>query len=165
MTDEVRNTLQYLEEVGAKKTLTSSDKSTIATLYEKVLLKKFIRTGCSDCYRDAAIEAACYIRKHGGFKQPSKYLLKCGALVDVGGFGALQYHNRDTMTDDVARKYIRENGEGVLRYFERYPDNWREDCAESPENVEDGQSTDNGDDNAADGESARRARRKVSRRQ
>lgn len=66
---EVIDVVNRLKELGSIASLSSSDKAEIESLYALVLDKKFVRTSCSDCYRDAVIEMSVYLNKNGKMKE------------------------------------------------------------------------------------------------
>lgn len=54
-----------LEELRSQKGFSSSDKSEIEIMYREIMRKDFVRTSCSDCYRDALIEMYITLKKDG----------------------------------------------------------------------------------------------------
>lgn len=72
----VLEVVDKLKELGDKLPLSSSDKSDIEVMYHEVFGRTFIRTSCSDCYRDAVIEMYSYLKKYGKMKEKSNYALK-----------------------------------------------------------------------------------------
>ena len=66
-----------------------------------------------------------YIRKHGDVMPEREFVLKHGAVINVGEFGSGRFYIRHTLTDDLALEYLRKNPAGI-REFEAYPADWKE---------------------------------------
>lgn len=107
-----------LKELRVADPLSSSGKSEIEALYNQVTGKTFVKTSCSDCYRDACIESILYLNKYGKMKDKSNYTLKNGVLLEPE-FGGPMYTNAN-ITDEVAEKYLSANPKGIM-YFSGYP--------------------------------------------
>lgn len=120
----VEEALSKLKELGGQSSYSSSDKSAIASLYQEVLDKTFVRTSCGDCYHDAVIEMYSYIRKYGKMKEKSNYALKNGVLLQMG-FGSHEMYTNANLTDEVAERYLANNPENI-KYFSKYPEDWQE---------------------------------------
>ena len=121
---EVIEVVNRLKELGSIASLSSSDKAEIESLYALVLDKKFVRTSCSDCYRDAVIEMSVYLNKNGKMKEKSEYGLKNGVLLQMG-FGSAEMYTNDNLTDEVAEKYLAKYPDNI-KYFSKKPDDWEE---------------------------------------
>ena len=113
-----------LTEWGKADTFSASDKAEIEGLYMDVLDKKFVRTSCNDCYRDAVYEMYSYLKKNGRMKEKTIYKLKNGVLLQMG-FGSGEFYTNANLTDDVAEKYLRLYPDRI-NYFALYPDDWEE---------------------------------------
>lgn len=124
MMGRVNEIVIRLEQLRGEKSLNSLEKSEIESLYDEVLGKKFRRTSCTDCYRDAVIEMYLYLRKNGKMKEKCKYVLKNGALLQIG-FGSQKMYTNKNLTDDVAEEYLRANPSHI-DLFAAVPDNWKE---------------------------------------
>ena len=59
----------------------NQDKEAIVSLYKEVLYKDFVRTSCSDCYKDAFIEIYNYVKKEG--KMRSSFYFDNGSLPEL----------------------------------------------------------------------------------
>ena len=121
---EVIDVVNRLKELGSIASLSSSDKAEIESLYALVLDKKFVRTSCSDCYRDAVIEMSVYLKKNGKMKEKSEYGLKNGVLLQMG-FGSAEMYTNANLTDEVAEKYLAKYPDNI-KYFSKKPDDWEE---------------------------------------
>ncbi len=102
--------------------LLSSDKSFIQSYYERVLNKRFNRSGCGQCYKDAFIEMYIYIKKNG-LRDMGQFILKREELLHINGDS--QVYTRANITDNIAIKYLKKYPNAITR-FESYPDNWEE---------------------------------------
>lgn len=121
---QIEDVLNKLKELGGQSSYSFSDKSAIATLYQEVLDKTFVRTSCGDCYHDAVIEMYLYLKKHGKMKEKSNYALKNGVLLQMG-FGSSEMYTNANLTDEVAERYLAKNPENI-KYFSKYPEDWKE---------------------------------------
>lgn len=121
---EVSEVVDRLKELGGKPSLSSSDKQEIEALYGEVIDKKFVRTSCNDCYRDAVIEMSVYLRKNGKMKEKSNYRLKNGVLLQMG-FGSSDFYTNANLTDEIAESYLAKYPENV-NYFAKLPEDWKE---------------------------------------
>lgn len=122
--DRVLVVSDRLKELGSIASLSYSDKAEIERLYKEVLDKKFIRTSCNDCYRDAVIEMNVYLKKNGSMKEKSEYGLKNGALLQMG-FGSSEMYTNANLTDEIAEKYLAKNPSGI-KFFAKKPEDWEE---------------------------------------
>lgn len=104
---------------------TQKQKREIENLYKQVFRESFTPTSCSNCYHDAVDKMWAYIRKHGDVMPEREFILKHGAVINVGEFGSGRYYIRHTLTDDLAMEYLRKNPAGI-REFEAYPADWKE---------------------------------------
>nr|DAS23954.1 MAG TPA: hypothetical protein [Caudoviricetes sp.] len=120
----VLEVVDKLKELGGKLPLSSSDKSDIEVIYHEVFGRTFIRTSCSDCYRDAVIEMYSYLKKYGKMKEKSNYALKNGVLLQVG-FGSSEMYTNNNLTDEAAERFLAENPKGIV-LFALTPSNWEE---------------------------------------
>lgn len=104
---------------------TQKQKGEIEALYKQVFRESFTPTSCSNCYHDAVDKMWAYIRKHGDVMPEREFILKHGAVINVGEFGSGRFYIRHTLTDDLAMEYLRKNPAGI-REFETYPADWKE---------------------------------------
>lgn len=104
---------------------TQKHKRDIEALYKQVFRESFTPTSCSNCYHDAVDKMWAYIRKHGDVMPEREFVLKHGAVINVGEFGSGRFYIRHTLTDDLAMEYLRKNPAGI-REFETYPSDWKE---------------------------------------
>lgn len=104
---------------------TQKHKREIENLYKQVFRESFTPTSCSNCYHDAVDKMWAYIRKHGDVMPEREFILKHGAVINVGEFGSGRFFIRHTLTDDLAMEYLRKNPAGI-REFEAYPADWKE---------------------------------------
>lgn len=109
---------------------TQKQKREIENLYKQVFRESFTPTSCSNCYHDAVDKMWAYIRKHGDVMPEREFILKHGAVINVGEFGSGRFYIRHTLTDDLAMEYLRKNPAGI-REFEAYPTDWKERLSKS----------------------------------
>lgn len=109
---------------------TQKQKREIENLYKQVFREPFTPTSCSNCYHDAVDKMWAYIRKHGDVMPEREFVLKHGAVINVGKFGSGQFYIRHTLTDALALEYLRKNPAGI-REFEAYPSDWQERLTKS----------------------------------
>lgn len=121
---EVIEVVDRLKELGSVASLSSSDKAEIENLYTIVLDKKFVRTSCSDCYKDAVIEMIVYLKKNGKIKEKSDYGLKNGVVLQME-FGSSEMYTNANLTDEIAEKYLERYPDNI-KYFSKKPDDWKE---------------------------------------
>lgn len=119
---EVSEIIDRLKELGGKSSLSSSEKAEVASLYYDVLGKKFVRTSCKDCYRDAIIEMIAYLNKNGKMKEKSNYVLKNGVVLQPV-FGSSQFYTNANLTDEVAENYLAANP-SASKLFSVIPPDW-----------------------------------------
>lgn len=121
---EITDALNALKRMGELSAFSFSEKQSIELLYSEVLGKEFLRTSCSDCYHDAIIEMLIYLKKNGKMKKRSNYTLKNGALLQPV-FGSNEMFTNESLTDEVAEKYLHNNPAGII-LFASYPEDWKE---------------------------------------
>lgn len=155
MHKEAKEIYDFLDGLKSMKKYESDDKQKIEVAYEKVLGKKFTRTGCPDCYHDAVIEALAYLKKNGKCKPVSRYELYYGEYFRLGGFGSADIYTHATCTDEVAMKYLAEtNGNGADKFM-KLPENWQEEVAAfATESEEEEENEAPADENATEAEKA-----------
>ena len=97
----------------------------IERLYNKYLPDyPKLNKGCSSCWEDAYI-ALKTIKLDKIMNNLSKeYILKAGVVLRNGNI----LINRHNLTDAIAEEFLRGD-EALLKYFERYPSDWRERIA------------------------------------
>lgn len=118
----VSEVVDRLKGLGGKSSLSSSEKSEVASLYYDVLGKKFVKTSCNDCYRDAIIEMVVYLKKNGKMKEKSNYVLKNGVVLQPV-FGSSQFYTNANLTDEVAENYLASNP-SASKLFSILPADW-----------------------------------------
>ena len=100
-----------------------SEREEIESLYLEVLDKKFVRTSCNDCYKDAVFEMYAYLKKNGKMKEKTLYRLKNGALLQMK-FGSGEFYTNANLTDEAAERFLGMNPEKV-NLFSVVPDDWK----------------------------------------
>lgn len=121
MVDSVLDQLRGLME---RYPLVLSDKNEVERLYALVLGKRFVRTSCNDCYKDAIVEMYSYLKKNGKMKEVSSYRLKNGVLLQPE-FGSSQFYTNDNLTDEAAEKYLAAHPEKSV-WFSELPNDYLE---------------------------------------
>ena len=109
---------------------TQKQKREIEAPYKQVFRESFTPTSCSNCYHDAVDKMWAYIRKHGDVMPEREFILKHGAVINVGEFDSGRFYIRHTLTDALALEYLRKNPAGI-REFEAYPFDWKERLSKS----------------------------------
>lgn len=112
-----------LKELGKVSAFSASEKDEIERLYPDVLGKKFVKTSCNDCYRDAVFEMYAYLKKNGKMKEKTAYKLKNGALLQMA-FGSSEFYTNANLTDEAAEKYLNKFPERI-NLFAIYPNDWK----------------------------------------
>lgn len=108
---------------------TEEQKRQIENLYKQVFREQFTPSSCTNCYHDAVDKMWAYIRQHGDVMPEREFVLKYGAVINVGKFGEGKFYIRHTLTDELAIEYLSKNPAGI-REFESYPKDWRTRIAE-----------------------------------
>lgn len=123
---EYEKTMAFLDEMRPHYNdgFTSSERSAIETLYNKVCGKPIRRSGCSDCYRDAYIEVVTTLKRLGTMPTISNYVLKAGVVLS-DGFGSSNFYTLSNIPDDVAEKHLALYPNDI-DLFERTPSDWEE---------------------------------------
>lgn len=122
---EYDKTMALLEEMRPHyhEGFTSSERSAIEKLYNRVCGKPIRRSGCSDCYRDAYIEVVTTLKRLGTMPITSNYVLKAGAVLHE--FGSSDFYTLGNCPDEFAEKWLaRFPKDEVL--FEKMPSDWME---------------------------------------
>ena len=122
---EYDKTMALLEEMRPHydEGFSTSERSAIETLYNKVCGKPVRRSGCSDCYRDAYIEVVTTLKRLGTMPTTSNYVLKAGAVLHE--FGSSDFYTLGNCPDEFAEKWLaRFPKDEVL--FEKMPSDWKE---------------------------------------
>lgn len=101
---------------------TSSERSVIENLYNKVCGKPIRRSGCSDCYRDAYIEIVTTLKRLGTMPTTPNYVLKAGVVLS-DGFGSSNFYTLSNIPDEVAEKHLAQYPNDI-ELFERTPSDW-----------------------------------------
>lgn len=112
----------------------NEQKRQIESLYKQVFREVFVATSCSNCYHDAVDKMWAYIRKHGDVMPEREFVLKYGAVINIGAFGEAKFYIRHTLTDELAIQYLRKNPAGI-REFESFPSDWQNRIAAVEEPV------------------------------
>lgn len=115
---------ERLKVLGKESSFSSAEKSEIESLYLDVLDKRFVKTSCNDCYKDAVFEMYSYLKKNGKMKEKTRYRLKNGVLLQMG-FGSGEFYTNSTLTDEVAERYLAKYPERI-NYFAVFPEDWKE---------------------------------------
>lgn len=102
---------------------TSSERSAIENLYNRVCGKPIRRNGCSDCYRDAYIEVVTTLKRLGTMPTISNYVLKAGAVLHE--FGSSDFYTLGNCPDEFAEKWLGKHPEDE-GLFEKMPSDWKE---------------------------------------
>lgn len=112
-----------LKELGKVSAFSASEKEEIEKMYADVLDKRFVKTSCNDCYRDAVYEMYAYLKKNGKMKEKTVYKLKNGALLQMQ-FGSGEFYTNANLTDEAAEKYLNKYPERI-KFFAIYPYDWK----------------------------------------
>lgn len=112
-----------LKELGKVSAFSASEKEEIEKMYADVLDKRFVKTSCNDCYRDAVYEMYAYLKKNGKMKEKTVYKLKNGALLQMQ-FGSGEFYTNANLTDEAAEKYLNKYPERI-KFFAIYPNDWK----------------------------------------
>lgn len=120
---DFQTVINKLEMLRSRTGFSASDKTEIEIIYREVFSKDFIKTSCSDCYRDAVIEIYTYLKRNGIMKVRCNYSLKNGVLLQE--FGSPDMYTNATLTDEAAEIYLSRNPGGI-KFFATLPDNWEE---------------------------------------
>lgn len=120
----IEDVFSRLKEFGKASAFSASDKDEIESLYREVLDKKFVKTSCNDCYKDAVFEMYSYLKKNGKMKEKTVYRLKNGVLLQMG-FGSGEFYTNSNLTDEAAEKYLSAHPENI-NFFAVYPDDWNQ---------------------------------------
>lgn len=99
-------------------------KRDIENLYYQVFKERFVPTSCSNCYHDAVDKMWAYIRRTGDVMPEREFILKYGAVINVGNFGEGKFYIRHTLTDALAIEYLRKHPHKITE-FEKYPADWQ----------------------------------------
>lgn len=124
---ELEGVFNRLQEWGKASAFSASEKSDIEAMYSDVFDKKFVKTSCNDCYKDAVFEMYAYLKKNGKMKEKSIYKLKNGVLLQMG-FGSGEFYTNANLTDEAAEKYLNEHPDNI-NFFSVYPDDWKKRVA------------------------------------
>jgi len=81
----------------------SADRELIKELYHVILGKTLRNTGCQNCYHDAVIELALFVRNA---TKKEMATLKAGAIIACPTFHGGQIYTNSNLTDEVAREYL-----------------------------------------------------------
>lgn len=120
----IEEVVNRMQELGSMASLSSSEKSEIERWYYEALGKKFQKTSCGDCYRDAAIEIYLYLKRNGKMKEKSNYGLKNGILLQPE-FGSSDFYTNANLTDEVAETYLAKHPNNI-KLFAVYPKDWEQ---------------------------------------
>ena len=129
-----------LTDLSKQRTYTDEEEREIESLYPRVTQFIFRRNSkCANCHRDACIEMIYFLRKNNKFRDKLHYVLRNGVVIQLG-FGSSEFYTNANIDDAVAIAYLREHPENIS-YFQRYPENWREQIAEEKKEVTNESST------------------------
>lgn len=103
---------EALEKLQGKmdSSFSNAEKRKIEDLYFEVLRKTFVHTSCQQCYHDAVVEMACYLRKYRKLKAKCNYRMRAGFIISCPDFYSGKIFTNENLTDKVAKEYL-----------ERYP--------------------------------------------
>lgn len=107
----------------------NQDKEVIASLYGELLGRVFVKTGCSDCYRDALVEIHNHLKREGKMKDKCDYTLKNGVVLQP--FGTSEVYTNANLTNEVAEKHLRQFPAAV-NLFAHTPSDLEERLAKEP---------------------------------
>lgn len=82
------------------------DKNLIEQLYYEVLAKEFVPTTCQNCYHDAVIEIAVYLKNNNKMAEKCNYRLRAGFIIHCPTFHNGAIYTNDNLTDAIAEKYL-----------------------------------------------------------
>lgn len=97
------------------------DRNTIELLYKLVIGRAFVRTSCSDCYRDAYILISNKLKTMNELPKESAYKLKAGEV--LRRFGTNELYTLD-METDAAERWLAERPQDITK-FQRFPADWQ----------------------------------------
>lgn len=117
---ERQELIDELRGLAAVSSLTPSLKKRIEQLHDYILGRSFIRTSCNNCYHDAIMIMYNHLRKGLEMKGNREFVLKRGVVLQPT-FGEGKFYTASTITDDVAREYLREHPE-KMSLFEKVGD-------------------------------------------
>lgn len=115
-----KQALKHVEELRSHYNgFSASDERLIETLYYEVLRKEFKRTTCRDCYRDAFIEIATFLKREKKMKEKCNYKLRAGFIIH--DFNTGKIYTNANLTDKVAKAYLKAYPKQA-KYFEVMPE-------------------------------------------
>lgn len=124
-----------------------AEKQKIEQLYFEVLRKTFVHTSCQQCYHDAVIEMACYIKKYRKLKAKCNYRMKAGFIISCPDFYSGKIFTNDNLTDKVAKEYLERYPKQEVMFSE-IPENQLPEVKQNP----DGTPYTGGSDDTEDGD-------------
>lgn len=101
----------------------SYDRELIERLYLLICGKPFVKTNCSDCYRDAYLLIFTQLKKDKKMPNQPKYVVKAGVVIHP--FGTSEFYT-NPLTDEVALDFLAKN-ENNVNLFAQLPSNWKEE--------------------------------------
>lgn len=97
------------------------DRRTIEEIYKLVMGRAFVRTTCSDCYRDAYIIITNKLRTMAELPKEAPYKLKAGEV--LRRFGTNELYTLE-MPTDAAEQWLAERPQDITK-FQRCPADWQ----------------------------------------
>ena len=98
------------------------DRNTIEDIYKRVMGRAFVRTSCSDCYRDAYIIISNKLRTMAELPKEAPYKLRAGEV--LRRFGTNELYTLE-MPTEAAEQWLTERPQDITK-FQRYPADWQE---------------------------------------
>lgn len=106
-----------------KSGFSSYDRELIEQLYLLICGKPFVKTNCSDCYRDAYLLIFTQLKKDKKMPNQPKYVVKAGVVIHP--FGTSEFYT-NPLSDEVALDFLAKN-ENNVNLFAQLPSNWKEE--------------------------------------
>lgn len=97
------------------------DRKTIEDIYKRVMGRAFVRTSCSDCYRDAYIIITNKLRTMAELPKEAPYKLRAGEV--LRRFGTNELYTLE-MPTDAAEQWLAERPQDITK-FQRFPADWQ----------------------------------------
>lgn len=126
--------LEALEEVEEMRARFDSgfsllDKNRIEVLYMEVLNKRFVKTNCGSCYKDAYVEIYVWLKREKKMKEKSNYGLLNGVIIqDIENN---KIFTNENINDEVAEEYLRKYPQRI-DLFAKFPEDWENRIKKEP---------------------------------
>lgn len=82
------------------------DKELVTQVYPVVMGRKFRRTSCPNCYRDAVIEMSIYLNRNKMLREKCDYVLRGGFIIRTPLIDNGKVYTNSNLTNEVAEKYL-----------------------------------------------------------